>query len=853
MNVLKVLDIRREEKAIVFLFISYAFLYGFGMYMYYVAATTLFLSKFENTMLPIAYIVGGIMLHFIGRSNNFLQIKFKFSSVSVYLLVSLILSMGLLLASHEITSNKWIVFVLFLWIRTNLFVFNFTFWLSASRVFNLEQAKRIFSTISIGEVASSIVANLMVKLLLSNKVVGVEGLLFIAFTSIGLSLSVFWIIVRQNINTLTFTKARPDHPAPGEVASSSFFTNRYHLYLYLLGLLPVASLYLVEFNFSITSKKQYPNQVQLAEFLGQFLFLCSVIELLVKAFLYRFVTKTFGLSAGLKMMPFGLVLISVSIVGLELMGSSVFFLLLISRFMVTSIRRAFSDTSFQLLYQPIPAQESVHLQNQVESYAKPLGYIVAGGFLITLMQFKVVGTLEVYTLLLGVLGLWMLCSVLMLDEYRTRLMAPIMQIRNALRPAAVQATTGEPGPAEDNFSLEDLQALSESRNRNDRLTSARHLGFSKRYLAYRPLIKLMKDPDPGVRLAAIESAGRLRRTEVWPSLLSNLNEPPFRSATIEAMVALGESAVNAIEKSFTKLGDQNELLLCLLEIPQQTGGQKAIQFLRRNLYHPVPVIRNKVYEALSTLGYKANYTERVALLQEVDDKLTFYLWTIAAEADLADYLTDKRLLELLHLERQQVLSKIFNLLAVMYGDSRIDQLRNLLTDTSNRKGYLVEIANLVLPEEIKVRLLPIIEDVPTQEILQRSQIFYPQQSLSPRERLMDIVNKDPSNQQEQTRTMALYQLLSFPDEDLLSLFLAFAASDSEALSEVALYAIYTRSIPQFTELKAYFTMGNDLFHLSLCERISHYTSADDLLIGTHETAAPPNAMMKAAIEHSLEN
>ncbi|GAA4465406.1 hypothetical protein GCM10023189_46000 [Nibrella saemangeumensis] len=822
-KILALLDIRRNEKTVVFLLISYAFFIGFGLYMYYVAATSLFLTKFNTELLPVAYIIGGVMLHFIGRSNLFLQARFKFSSLSAYLLIALILSIAGLLLAYRLTDNKWIIFVLFLWIRTNLFVFSFTFWLSASRIFDLEQAKRIFSVISTGEVASSIAANLMVKLLLSSKVVSVVGLLYISLASIVISFFILLLILRKNREKLAFTHVRQKQPANEEKKQFSLFQNRYHVYVYLLALLPVACLYLIEFNFSITSKKQYPDENQLAQFLGQFLFLCSVIELLIKAFLYRFVTKTFGLAAGLTMLPIGLLLIAAGVIGLETTGGGVFFLILISRFLITSIRRSFSDTSFQMLFQPVPEQESVHLQNRVESYAKPLGYIVAGGFLLVLMQFKVVGTLEVYLLLTGVLAAWLLCALVMLDEYRNRLLSLLSQVKTAFTNAVARQEADECTVPADTISYEDLQALSLSPQSCDRLTAAQHLGQSKRYLAYKHLIHLLEDPDPRTRKAALQAAGQLKRMELWPFLVSNLAEEEFRPDVVRAMVMFGDAGVEAVEKSFVKMAARTDLSLVFIDVVRDIGGAKAVRFLRQNLANPSAIIRDKVYEALTQMGYKANFTEQLSITQEVDNKLSFYIWTLAAEVDLIDNLSDSELIEALRHERTEVLSKIFNLLTVMYGDARIDQLRSLYFEaTGKRKSYLIEIVDMVLSDEMKVRILPIIGDVSIQETILKMQAFYPQQHQTPRDRLVDIVNKDPAAIRDHTRTLALWQLLEYPDSDLSLVYMAFAGSASEALAEAALYGLYRSDTQAFNELMAYYELTNDQTHLRLCERITNH-------------------------------
>ena len=245
-------------------------------------------------MLPLAYIAGGVFVHFIGRGNLYVQNKVIFSKLSMSMIILLVITIGLLLGIYYYNTSKWVVFFLFLLIRANLFVFSFTFWVASSKIFNLEQAKRLFGLIGTGEVTASIIANFLVSFLVSRKIVNVDGLLIISVIAIAISLFFYYAILKKYGKILSFKMPAVSTNIATKPISITKHNKKYQLYVYLLAILPVICLYLIEFIFSIDSKQQYQSKEQLATFLGQFLFTCSIIEFLVKALLYRFVTKTFG-------------------------------------------------------------------------------------------------------------------------------------------------------------------------------------------------------------------------------------------------------------------------------------------------------------------------------------------------------------------------------------------------------------------------------------------------------------------------------------------------------------------------------------------------------------------------------
>jgi AAA family ATP:ADP antiporter len=827
------LTIRQEEKPMVLLLFGYSFCISLGLYIYYTAATTLFLTKFDGAMLPVAYIAGGLFLFIIAKSNSFIQKYIKFSSLAIGLVFSLTLSLVILLICYEITENKWIIFLLYLWIRANLFVFSFTFWVSASRVFDLGQAKRLYSLIGTGEVLASIAANFLVKTLISEKIVQVEELLYIALIFIGCSLFFISRIATKNRERLSFKRSARTAPD----ATITSVSKKYSVLMYLLGLIPLACLYIIEFSFSVDSKAYFPDKEQLAIFLGQFLFICSIIEFLVKGVLFRFVAATYGIMSGLILMPVSLIIVTILLFFMTAINVKVFFLILISRFLITSVRRSFSDTSYQLLYQPIPGKESIKLQNQVETYAKPLGYVIAGLSLIILLKFSLSNTIYVYSFLLIFLIIWAVLAFMMQKEYKSTLLNILSLTEspeNNSSKIATPISTDQEIINNANLEFEAIISLSESTNSEDRKQSACLLTSSGRHSSFKYIIKLLEDKDISVRLAAITASPQMNRPEVVPYLLPCILQPELKSATLTSLHKIGESAIGYFTNYVNKNNNNIDVLISLIETAKIIGGPKASRFLRSKLVHQSNEVVDKAIESLIEIGYTVNTSEESQLIAQIDLKVDTYLWIVSAEIDLKKSEACNTLVKALSKERKSVMLKILKILSLLRGDKKFDKIVELMFNPESKaKSYLADLVSFLIElEEVKMRVLTLFENISDYEILLKYQDRYPQQYLSPEQRLLSIINKD--NLSVWTKALALKQLLNYTDEKAINALAANTTAESIVLAETALFGLMKLNPARFIELSTYFNAKDDRKYAALCLKVQSYNDKYDLAISKAE-------------------
>lgn len=817
--------------------LCYSFFSGVSIYVFYIVANALFLVNYAKSMLPVAYIGGGLLLFLIGKINVGLQRHYDFSRLCMALIVFQFVSVGLMLFAYELTGWKGVALTMFIWNRISVYVNNVTFWNSSAKIFNLEQAKRIFSLIATGDVVASIVSYLAVNVLLGFRAMETEELLYLSMAALLISLG-FMVAITRNYRDKLAVRQQigADHAEQEELEERRYFKNNYHLLVLLLGMLPVLGVYFGEFIFSVEVKRQFPMKEQLTLFLGQFFLVSSVIELLVKVFFYRFAIRSFGLVSGIIILPVALILVLGLAILFISLKYSVFFYILLSRFLCISVKKSFSDTSFQILYQPLERGESQELQNRVEIYAKPAGYILAGVILLTLMSIGLGEPVEIMIVFVVILIGWTYASFRMQGEYQNTLSNLFTSLGNVWRDALPNKSTTGIAEAEENtlkpLSFDEIVAKAGSVLPAERLEAIEMLGQSKRFLAFRYLIPFLQGKDASQKNAALRASGVNGNPELWPYLFENLSQPDFRTAAADAIRHIGEPVLPALNDYFDKSGGREDVQTAIIGVVMQMEGNEAVRVLRQKLNHPDLAVRHQVFRALAARGYGARLNERPAIVQEAVLQIRFMAWLLAAQRDLSrsHKLYNSPLADELQEEYWAAMAGLINMLTILTQDKRLYYIQDTVQSKSeNSRSYLLEILNMAIPAEHKKQVIPLFEDISGSDKLERLHHAFPQERLSVEDRLHDVINKDFARLGRKTKTLAIRALEDYPSEATTIILLANATSPAESLAEAALRTLYHLDHDRFSELYRTMQWNEDDLHCGVCQQVESSEKAAELL------------------------
>ncbi len=884
----KILNIRTEELKPVLLLMVFSFFIGLSLTFYFAASNAIFLKHFPSKMIPVSFIASGVVVYCAWWI--FSQIDRKLSLYSQVTVKFLFVFISVLAISTGVWAydTTWLAFLMYTWVRVMVYITLVNFWGMAGRLFNIRQGKRIFGLISIGEVISIIIGYFSIPLIL--RFLKAPDLLFLASFSLFICLVLVFIIFRTFKDQLHAGITSPKPVQTTEKSEWNYWNllkKPYFLMISLMALLPIFGYLFVDFLFLAQTKKEFANNPEtIASFLGIFLGSVAILELVLKLLSGRFLNK-FGLKLSLLSLPVVLLfsIVLAAVFGTMYGAVGMFFaFIVLARLFERSVRGSLYEPAFQLLYQPVPTDQRLPFQNQIEGIPKALGTVITGVVILLFSTIPAFNLVHFNWLFILVLALWIWIAFKMYEEYRNMLKTKLTELKNPeqnkehpmvalirqtfagaqpgqfrlfvdlfdkTEPASLKAflestpeisailkKEGISGKSDEEeaegFTFEHMVEMARSDDVSERLRVARLLGTSARYITYKLLISLMKDPDPDVKTAAIISSGKIRRVELWPAIIENLGIPEFSHPAEIAVKIIGTPVLKELDRFFEKSNANRQVQLKIIRIYESVGGETAARYLRDKIYHPDHDIRFQVLLSLSNLEYRASVAEIPFIKQTIEETVEILAWILASLADIRGVMETRRLQEALLQEMEEKKEHVFLLLSLLYDSKTIGHIRSHIeSKDTNAKIYALEISDMIISEEIKELFIPIFEDLSVQDRLNRFATRFPQEKLPLFQRIEDIINKDYSKVNRWTKACAIDILdkVQADDRALTSeLLAANMVNPDPLLAELAAWLLYKTDRPYFKETMTLFDNKNNKRLSEIILKIKSIENSSDLLI-----------------------
>jgi ATP:ADP antiporter, AAA family len=280
------------------------------------------------------------------------------------------------------------------------------------------------------------------------------------------------------------------------------------------------------------------------------------------------------------------------------------------------------------------------------------------------------------------------------------------------------------------------------------------------------LIALLDDLDPLVRRAALRSAGQLKRSQLWPSVVAALAASSTRSAAAAALIAGGVSALPEIAAAFETMATDRAVLIQLTNVCCRIRRAAAISLLKPRIDVADVDLRSATLRALSQCGYRVLGADRAYVQQWIRREIEYAAWLSAAAADLGTHadtaLVQAALAEQVAHSRERVLT-----LLSFSGDApALQRARdNLLRGPADKKAYALEVIDIQTPRELKGSVLPLLDDLSPEQRRQRLSGEFPQPQLECGARTRELALNAERRLNAWTQACALYtaSVLALPN------------------------------------------------------------------------------------------
>jgi hypothetical protein len=301
----------------------------------------------------------------------------------------------------------------------------------------------------------------------------------------------------------------------------------------------------------------------------------------------------------------------------------------------------------------------------------------------------------------------------------------------------------------------------------------------------------------------MKAASELNKMELLPFVLENLQKNKYKDEGVEALVNYGELAYPSLETIFYNSEQNVDLKLEIVNIYGKVGGKLAQKMLWNKIDYPDNKVISQVLLSLSHCGFiaKEDQIQRIKLVIEED--VINIVWNLKAIEQLKAQNSKefKDIIDSLKEENEHNFGHIYMLLSMIYDQKSIQLVQeNIETKTNEGISYAIELLDVFLSEDLKQKIIPILDDISDIDRIRRLQILYPLIEMSLDELLKMLINKEFSVINRWTKTSTIYYIgqnkitEKFDMELIANLF-----NPDQLLKEISAWSMYQIDEPFFEE------------------------------------------------------
>jgi AAA family ATP:ADP antiporter len=345
-----------------------------------------------------------------------------------------------------------------------------------------------------------------------------------------------------------------------------------------------------------------------------------------------------------------------------------------------------------------------------------------------------------------------------------------------------------------------IQRLTRSTNPDDRHYAAELLLHTSAEECISFLIELLNDTEPKVRSTAIRSAVKKWNPEVINALIENLGNPVYSNQAMNTLVLIGSKTLPSLDSAFYRSSQSTQVMLRLIQVIGRIGGQRAKDILWNKIDYPNKVVVSQVLLSLGECGFKAGVSQMTRIKYAIETDISDIRWNLSAIQEVGEEGFNQQIVNSLRWEIQNDIEHIYMLLAMLY-DTRSIQLvkENIESGTTEGITYAIELLDVFLSDQLKQRVIPILDDIPETDRISRLDVFYPRVKLDAKLVLKFMINRDFTQSNRWTKACVLYQIGLAKLTDFKLDLIAQMFNPDTLIREVAAWALYQISETEYRQ------------------------------------------------------
>ncbi|CAH1000150.1 hypothetical protein LEM8419_01297 [Neolewinella maritima] len=375
-------------------------------------ASAMFLSEYGAVGLPYMFLATAVLAAIVSTGYSAALRRYSLLRVST---VSLVVCLMVLLVCASFIryplARPAVAATLYLWTALFGVVAASQFWMMASFVFDVRQAKRLFGLIGAGAIAGGIAGGYLTTLLARE--IGTRNLVLLAASLLVPCLILTAVIWRKYVARKQSAVDRKKKVNAAYEAPHRLILGSKHLML-LCGIvaLSVTAAKLVDYQFSVLAAERYGDQDRLAAFFGFWYSTFNIVALVIQLLFTQRVVQGLGVSGALLFLPIGLGIGAMVMLLMPGLNAAT-----LSRSVDGSLKQSLSRASVEMLFLPLDEDTKKKVKTYIDVFIDSLAGGLGGILLIALTQVLGFSAPSIsWCVLLLVVG-WLGSVVLIREEY----------------------------------------------------------------------------------------------------------------------------------------------------------------------------------------------------------------------------------------------------------------------------------------------------------------------------------------------------------------------------------------------------------------------------------------------------
>lgn len=350
------------------------------------------------------------------------------------------------------------------------------------------------------------------------------------------------------------------------------------------------------------------------------------------------------------------------------------------------------------------------------------------------------------------------------------------------------------------ISVKRITNLCKSEDIQDRQYGAELIGNMESDKAIFYLVELLTDYNAKVRIAAIKSSEKKYSYEILISLIDNLKSSRFSNFAKSALVRIGQDALRPLDNSFHKSGQDAKLMVKLVQLMGRIGGDEAIQLLWPKVDFPDKIISSQAIISLSEAGFKADIGQMTRIKYAIESDIGDIAWNLAASLEIPKDKYSHFLSESLFEENVNDIKHIYTLLSMLYDPASIYLVKqNLESGTNEGITLAIEMLDVLLSEDLKNKIIPVLDDISTAEKVKKIEPFYPRVDLTSMQVLKFLLNRDFTQSNRWTKCCVLFHMGALKKKIFKNDIIANLFNPDQMIRQMAAWALYQLSADLYYE------------------------------------------------------